>query len=244
MRLPAAAIGYTGRMCGRMTLPSKDEAQAAAKRLNSQLGCNAAEAALGEGVWEGLGWGGQSMPGSSLPVLAPASLAGSAGASGSAGPAAGLSLLPLTWGYILPSDGKLVYNARIESAKSPLWRTSFTERRGLVLTRNFFEPHRSEMQRHPETGRLGKRSFAFCSPDGETLLLGAIFQGDRVSVVTTAPNRQVEPIHPRMPLVLSFSEVPQWLGPTWQGLADRSACELKVSPEFDLPPGPVQETLF
>ena len=182
---------------------------------------------------------GQVRPGGLLPTLASTP-------DGSTGGSPKLELARLTWGYPLPGSGKLVYNARIESAGSPMWAEPFATGRSIVPVASFFEPHRSETCRNPRTGRLGKRSYEFHSADGFPLLLGAVAHGGRVSVVTTEPNASVEPVHPRMPLVLLLAEVATWLGSGWSSLADRSAISLESEPEstFEQPHGPEQLSLF
>ena len=186
-------------------------------------------------------WGVQARPGDTLPAFTarPA-------ASGSAINEAGLAmqLQPFTWGYTLPNENKLVYNARIENASGPLWADSFATRRAIVAVASFFEPHRSETERNPNTGRMGKRSYEFHLPNGKALLLGAIYRDDRISVVTTEPNQAIAPVHHRMPLALRFEEIPLWLGPNWSALADRSSIDLTHTPEHPAPPQPEQPSLF
>ena len=88
------------------------------------------------------------------------------------------------------------------------------------------------------------RQYAFRSGNGSALLLGAVHQEGRISVVTTAPNSTVAPIHHRMPLVLETHEVATWLGGQWASLADRSSIKLDASPQDDQPQAPVQPSLF
>ena len=209
-------------MCGRVRLLSWDETFAVARRLQAQATYD-----------EGLEWSGQARPGSLLPAFI-------SSASGN-GADTQLSLSRFTWGYPFPDTGKLVYNSRIESAGSPLWAESFAAGRSFVAIDAFFEPHHSETERNPHTGRMGKRAYEFCTPDGSPLLLGAVTHNGRISIVTTEPNASVAPVHPRMPLVLSFEEVPLWLGGEWPHLADRSAVELSCAPEH--PSGDASEQL-
>lgn len=169
--------------------------------------------------------GTQATPGAALPAFA-------ACREGEEGPAASqLQLAAFTWGYNAPWDGKLVYNARIENASSPMWAESFSQRRALVAAAAFFEPHATETQRSPRTGRMGKRPYEFRSLDGAPLLLGAVHEAGRLSIVTTEPNASVAPVHNRMPLVVACAEAPVWLGAQWRSLADRSRIELDVAPE-------------
>ncbi len=183
-------------------------------------------------------WGAQVRPGGLVPAFAPIQGA-------DAKPCARkLQLSPFTWGYTLPDNGRLVYNARIENSSGPLWASSFANRRAIVPAATFFEPHETETERNPITGRMGKRPYAFRSPSGDSLLLGAVYQDGRISVVTTEPNESVAGIHRRMPLVLAFEEVPLWLGGQWEALADRSAIELASAPEHPATSSLEQLSLF
>lgn len=199
-------------------MPSWDEMLAVARELEAQAAYN-----------EGLDWSSQARPGNLLPAFTSTTSENAANAQ--------LKLAPFTWGYSLPGSGKLVYNARIENARGPLWADSFAAGRAVVAVKSFFEPHRTETERNPQTGRAGKRTYEFRSTHGAPLLLGAVTEGGRISVVTTEPNESVAPVHPRMPLVLSFEEVPTWLSSEWPHLADRSAIGISCAPEH-----PAQKT--
>ena len=51
------------------------------------------------------------------------------------------------------------------------------------------------------------------------------------SIVTTAPNATIAPVHDRMPLVLREDEVESWLAGDPMAFADRSTIALDVTPE-------------
>ncbi|MFR3273852.1 MAG: SOS response-associated peptidase family protein [Slackia sp.] len=56
-----------------------------------------------------------------------------------------LSVWSLRWGYPMPSDGKLVFNTRLERAPfSALWSDSFEKRRCIVPVMAFYESSSSE----------------------------------------------------------------------------------------------------
>ncbi len=61
-------------------------------------------------------------------------------------------------------------------------------------------------------------------------LLAGIAQEGRFSIVTTAPNRWVAPVHNRMPLVLGPGESRVWLEGDFGALADRGTVELEAKP--------------
>lgn len=136
----------------------------------------------------------------------------------------------LRWGFEASWTKKLLFNTRIETAlgnKPGIWHDPIMHGRCIVPTYGFFEPHASETQISPRTGKPVKRQYRFRSPGGITLL-GGVCSGDAFSVVTTAPNTSVAPVHDRMPLVLREHEVNEWLYGDPAMLADRSEVPLVV----------------
>lgn len=152
---------------------------------------------------------------------------------------------PVEW-----KDGT-VFNARFESLLSNdgMWAGALESCRCIVPCSSFFESHMSEMSTSLRTGKLVKRRYAFSSPDGGPLLLGAVCDGGHFSIVTTSPNADVAPVHDRMPLVLSPEEARIWLDletpiPLIAKLQDRSSIRLHALPEGTLAgPIAVQEQL-
>jgi putative SOS response-associated peptidase YedK len=67
-------------------------------------------------------------------------------------------------------------------------------------------------------------------PGHRVFLLAGVQQAGRFSVVTTAPNASVAPLHSRMPLVLAPGESRIWLSDDYARLADRSALTLDATP--------------
>lgn len=119
-------------------------------------------------------------------------------------------LIP-SWGGEKPA--KPLINARSESAAMrPAFRAAFRRRRCLVPATGFYEWKSEGGRRNPwyfqmRDGRL----FAFAglwetsvSPDGGEI--------DTCTILTTSPNDLVEPIHDRMPCILSQESWPAWLG--------------------------------
>lgn len=50
-------------------------------------------------------------------------------------------------------------------------------------------------------------------------------------MVTTAPNKDIAPIHNRMPLIIEPGELRRWLFQNFTSLVDRSNIDLKVQKE-------------
>ena len=137
----------------------------------------------------------------------------------------------LVWGFEEAwKPGQLVFNTRIESTDKPMWREALAHRRCVIPVTSFFETHQSETHPSAKTGRPVKRSYEFRVPGQSLMLIGGVWTGDRFSMVTTEANADMAPIHPRMPMVLRQEELPQWLGPNYQQLADRSSIPLEAEP--------------
>lgn len=144
-----------------------------------------------------------------------------------------LEVTHATWGFKVDWDKGLVFNTRVESAikASPMWSKAIESGRCLIPAVAFFESHATETIASARTGCTMKRPYRFSDPNGTPLLLAGVKEGERCSIVTCEPNNHVAPIHPRMPLVLRFEEVPTWLSPDWPTLVDRGSIELAVQPE-------------
>lgn len=136
----------------------------------------------------------------------------------------------LSWGFKEEWKPGVVFNTRIESASKPTWRDSMEHRRCIIPVTSFFETHRSETMPSLRTGKPVKRPYEFWMPGSDVMLVGGIWRGERFSMVTTSANAFMEPIHPRMPLIVRQEELPIWLGPNYQQLADRSTIALVAEP--------------
>lgn len=136
----------------------------------------------------------------------------------------------LAWGFEESWNPRVVFNTRVESAAKPMWRDSMQHRRCIIPVSSFFETHRSETAASPRTGKSIKRSYEFHVVGEDVILIGCIWKGDRFSMVTTEANEDMAPIHPRMPLIVRQEELPLWLGPDYQQLADRCSIELTAEP--------------
>ena len=115
------------------------------------------------------------------------------------------------------SVGSRMINARAETlAERPSFRVAFRRRRCLVIADSFYEWKRDGRKRTPmrislESGEL----FAFAGlweswtgPEGRPIL--------SCTIITTAANEFVAPIHDRMPVILSQDTEPMWLDPDVQ----------------------------
>ncbi len=162
-------------------------------------------------------------PGSSVPVYLPSEK--------------GLVVAELAWGFPLKGKTGAVFNTRLESALEQLergrgmWSGAIATGRCVVPVRAFYESHGTERVASERTGKPVRRQYRFRVPGARAFLLAAVQEDGRFSIVTTAPNASVAPVHDRMPLVLGPGEMGVWLGPDFARLADRSDIELASEPE-------------
>ena len=121
---------------------------------------------------------------------------------------------PVLWGY--PKwDGKgVIINARAETALTKnMFRKSLLERRCVIPSTGFFE------WLHVE-GKKKKDKYLLRLPDTEMLHMAGMsgtFKDtagqpyEAFCILTTAANESVQPIHDRMPVILSPNEREAWL---------------------------------
>lgn len=132
----------------------------------------------------------------------------------------------MRWGLIPswakdPKIGNKLINARAETlAEKPSFRNAFKRRRCLIIADGFYEWQKLEKRKQPYYIKMQDGNpFAFAglweswkSPQGEEIV--------SCTIVTTAANSLMEPIHDRMPVILSPDECDRWL--------DSSASEAQV----------------
>lgn len=126
----------------------------------------------------------------------------------------------MRWGLI-PSwakdmkIGSKTINARSETvAEKPAFRSAIKHRRCLIIADGFYEwqPQGKKKQPYYFTMANGE-PFAFAglwenwtSPEGENIV--------SCSIITTAANETVQPVHDRMPVILPSGDWEQWLDPS------------------------------
>jgi putative SOS response-associated peptidase YedK len=123
----------------------------------------------------------------------------------------------LHWGLIPtwakdPSIGARLINARSETAaEKPSFRSAFKYRRCLVPADGFYEWQKVDGQKQPYFIRLheeGPLAIAglwehWQSPDGSEI--------ESVTLLTTAANDMVRPLHDRMPVIIAPADYALWL---------------------------------
>jgi len=136
----------------------------------------------------------------------------------------GRELAPVRWGLI-PSwakdasiGGRLI-NARAETvAEKPAFRGAFRRRRALVPADGFYEWRKREGDRPKQPLLIRRR-------DGQPFALAGLWEHWRgpegevqtCTIVTTAANAVLAPIHDRMPVILDPAAYDRWLDPARPG---------------------------
>lgn len=213
-------------MCGRyqlgMTWEELLEHYAAVRRdLDRGMFTTPGEGGPDRGALAGIQHGGQATPlGLTLPWYNQA--------PGQPSPAVfadpdGLVLRRVRWGFPplwLAGQGKdpwkerpLVNAKAEEAATKPTWRKAFAGRRCLVPTTGFYEWAKRGRERFP---------LHFGPPGGGILTLGGLWTAHErgedpplvcMSIVTTAANGTMAPVHDRMPVLLPRATWAAWLDP-------------------------------
>ena len=134
----------------------------------------------------------------------------------------GRELALLRWGLIPswskdPAIGNRLINARAETAsQKPSFRNAFKRHRCLIPASGFYEWQRRELRKQPFYIRMHDGApFAFAglwdrweSPDKGVI--------ETCTILTTATNALLAPIHDRMPVILPPGKYDQWLDPSLQ----------------------------
>ncbi|HIV19819.1 MAG TPA: SOS response-associated peptidase [Candidatus Merdivicinus intestinigallinarum] len=135
---------------------------------------------------------GEIFPGNTVPILI--------------SPGGNPRLIPAVWGLQNPWRKGLVINARAETAsQKPMFRGLLCGQRCLVPSSGFYEWTHDEAHVR-----------CHCRQPGEPLtwMAGLYDRGEglpRFTILTTAANFSIAPIHDRMPLVIPAREGLNWL---------------------------------
>jgi len=133
----------------------------------------------------------------------------------------GRELAFLRWGLIPswaddPSIGNRLANARSETAATkPSFRRAFRSRRCLVVADGFYEWQRTNGHKQPYwIGLQSQRPFGIAGlwerwEKGEEPV-------ESCTILTTDANELMQPIHERMPVILSPNQYDLWLDPRCQ----------------------------
>lgn len=120
----------------------------------------------------------------------------------------------MSWGLIPswtrdPNASHRMINARLETAhEKPSFRTAFRHRRCLIPADGFYEWKRIAQQKQP---------FYFQLPDRPLFAFAGLWDTwqeiETCTILTTAANEDMKPVHHRMPVIISPDFYEQWLDP-------------------------------
>ena len=148
-----------------------------------------------------------------------------------------------TWGLIPswekdPAKARRHFNARSETAaEKPSFRSAFKKRRCVILADGFYEW---------ETQGTSKQPFHITREDDGLLWIAGLWeQGsnhdgtvNNCTILTTAANDFMSPVHHRMPVILKSQDIPMWIDEDFAG-ADQLQSLLKPCDESLLTMRPV-----
>lgn len=142
-----------------------------------------------------------------------------------------LQLQEKSWGYPSPIDeNKPLFNARIErfyEQKPSMWDQSFAKQRCIIITSEFYEYSKKVYQ--ADNHKKYHEKFSFLDPKHPLTLIAGIYDQNHFAMVTTEPNKDMKPIHNRMPLVIQPEELRHWLFQNFTDLIDRQNFKLAVT---------------
>ncbi|HEX2869123.1 MAG TPA: SOS response-associated peptidase [Ignavibacteriales bacterium] len=118
-----------------------------------------------------------------------------------------LSLIPMNWGIKFSEGSHLIFNSRIETIKEkPYWQRLFSENKCLVPMTAFYEWKKEGTRKVPYRIFLPNERFFFVP----ALYVEKDMQL-YASLITTAPNKFIEKLHNRMPVILKMNEALEYL---------------------------------
>ena len=136
----------------------------------------------------------------------------------------------MQWGYPVSWQKEVIFNTKMETALAPkksMWSDSIQNRRCIVPSFGFYEPHMKDTHPSSKTGKPVKDKYFFHMPGSDIVWMAGVFEDEHFSIMTTAPNHWVEKIHRRMPVVLRPEEIDIWLHGAYAALTDREQIQLE-----------------
>lgn len=129
------------------------------------------------------------------------------------------SMKQMKWGLIPswakdPAIGNRMINARVETIdEKPSFRTALKKRRCLIPADGFYEWQKLGKVKQPVRIVLKSREpFGFAGLwDSWTSPANEMIQS--CTIITTAANELIQPVHDRMPVILNREDEAQWLDP-------------------------------
>lgn len=119
----------------------------------------------------------------------------------------------LRWGFAGPNNAPLI-NARSETAGSkPTFAEAFAQRRCLIPADSFYEWQAIAGQKTKQPWRIGLKGGGLFAFAGLWQPEPAFSNEDCFTILTTAANDYLAPLHERMPVILPREQFGLWLDP-------------------------------
>ncbi len=118
------------------------------------------------------------------------------------------NLFQSNWGIKFSAESPLIFNSRIETIKEKkYWNNLFNKNRLLVPMSAFYEWKKEGTKKIP---------YRIFLPGVESFYVPALYHIDKdksifASLITTAPNDFIKPIHHRMPVILEIKDAIDYL---------------------------------
>ena len=137
-----------------------------------------------------------------------------------------------SWAKDIKIGARMINAVSETAATKPAFRSAFRRRRCLVLADGFYEWRKEGKQRVP---------MYFYQKSGEPMALAGLWEtwkspeGELVrscAILTTAANSFIEPVHHRMPVILSAETEPLWLDPMTETPGTLEPLLLPAPPEL------------
>lgn len=109
----------------------------------------------------------------------------------------------VNWGIKFSDDSPLIFNSRIETIKEKkYWMNLFSKNRTLVPMSAFYEWKKEGTRKIP---------YRIFLPDEDLFFVPALYYIDKdknvfTSLITTTPNKFIQPIHHRMPVIFKIKD--------------------------------------
>ena len=181
-------------MCGRFRIQDQPSDEKLAELFRQAI-----EISLKTGVK--MKTSGEVRPTDVAPVIAPSARNRALGA------------FPMQWGFTHPKRGMLVFNTRMETARERgMLAGSVDDRRCLVPASCYYEWKKIDPNR--------KERYAFRAEDGSPLYMAGLYirTSDPLrlpcfTILTQDADRSIKDLHPRMPVLVPYARVEEWLSP-------------------------------
>ncbi len=140
-----------------------------------------------------------------------------------------------------PKTGYRMINARAETiGEKPGFKKALSARRCLIVAGGFFEWEKKKKGKHPVYVYLEDKKLMVMAGLHEKWVSGEKKVLETCTIITTTPNRLLEPIHNRMPVILHEQDINTWLD-TENHPAEEVISLLKPFPSHEMKYHPVSD---